>query len=326
MLKKASRWVDGRCSAILMRRRTTPSARCARRLRSSARFSKSTLETPAEAAPEAFRTDRLLDSGKWWSTQRVKCSATRPISPPEVQEATEEPGSILITAAVHPQTAGLFVAEERGQHELKGLSAPMSLYRVVRASGGGRRGGAPRALTPLVGREEELDLLARRWQRPAQQGGGQLALIVGEPGLGKSRLMMEEFHGRLGETPHTWVRVVVVAAVAERPRRCQSPNGGASGFRRGPHPPRQRLADPPERSGTRGTGPNRIRASARAAEVDVLLPEDRAEGEESAPEEVRLAPATAPGDDRMDLWRPREHSRSCSPSRTCTRRSSPTST
>ena len=77
----------------------------------------------------------------------------------------------------------------------------MTLYRVVRASGGGRRGGV-RALTPLVGREEELDLLARRWER-AHKGDGQLALIVGEPGLGKSRLM-EEFHARLGETPHTW--------------------------------------------------------------------------------------------------------------------------
>src|SRR5271168_396148 len=61
------------------------------------------------------------------------------------------PGSILITAAVQRQTAGLFVADDRGQYELKGVSAPMTLYRVVRASGGGRRGGA-RALTPLVGR------------------------------------------------------------------------------------------------------------------------------------------------------------------------------
>jgi class 3 adenylate cyclase len=67
----------------------------------------------------------------------------------------------LITATVQRQTAGLFVAEDRGQHELKGVSAPMTLYRVVRASGGGRRGGV-RALTPLVGREEDLDLLARR--------------------------------------------------------------------------------------------------------------------------------------------------------------------
>jgi hypothetical protein len=117
-------------------------------------------------------------------------------------QGAAEPGSILITATVQRQTAGLFVAEDRGQHELKGLSAPMTLFRVVRASGGGRRGGA-RALTPLVGREEELGLLTRRWER-ARKSEGQFALIVGEPGLGKSRLM-EEFHGRLGETPYTWV-------------------------------------------------------------------------------------------------------------------------
>ena len=72
----------------------------------------------------------------------------------------------------------------------------------MRASGGGRRGGA-RALTPFVGREEELATLARRWER-ARAGEGQFVQIVGEPGLGKSRLM-EEFRARLGETPHTWV-------------------------------------------------------------------------------------------------------------------------
>ena len=117
-------------------------------------------------------------------------------------QSAAEPGSILITATVQRQTAGLFVAEDRGQHELKGLSAPMTLYRVVRASGGGRRGGT-RALTPLVGREEEMGLLARRWER-ARAGEGQLVLVVGEPGLGKSRLI-EEFHVGLAETPHTWV-------------------------------------------------------------------------------------------------------------------------
>ena len=116
-------------------------------------------------------------------------------------QAVAEPGSILITAAVQRQTAGLFVAEDRGAHALKGVAAPETLYRIVRASGAGRRSGQ-RALTPLVGRKEELDLLSRRWER-ARKGEGQVALVVGEPGIGKSRLI-EEFRARLGETPHTW--------------------------------------------------------------------------------------------------------------------------
>jgi class 3 adenylate cyclase/predicted ATPase len=117
-------------------------------------------------------------------------------------QALAEPGTVLITARVQRQVAGLFVAEDRGAQTLKGAPELTTLFRVVRASGAGRRGGA-RALTPLVGREEELDLLSRRWER-ARQGEGQLALIVGEPGIGKSRLI-EEFHACLAETPYTWV-------------------------------------------------------------------------------------------------------------------------
>jgi class 3 adenylate cyclase len=79
-------------------------------------------------------------------------------------QAAAEPGSVLVTGSVQRQVAGLFVVEEKGAHQLKGVAQPLSLYRVVRASGGGRRGGM-RALTPFVGREEELGLLARRWER-----------------------------------------------------------------------------------------------------------------------------------------------------------------
>src|SRR5262245_44624866 len=99
------------------------------------------------------------------------------------------------------QTAGLFVAEDRGSHELKGVPEPVTLFRIARASGGGRRVGQ-RHLTPLVGREEEIAMLMRRWER-ARQGDGQLVTIVGESGLGKSRLI-EEFHARLRDVPHTW--------------------------------------------------------------------------------------------------------------------------
>jgi class 3 adenylate cyclase/predicted ATPase len=117
-------------------------------------------------------------------------------------QAAAEPGSVLITGNVQRQVAGLFVVEEKGAHELKGVAQPLSLYRVVRPSGGGRRGGA-RALTQFVGREEDIGTLLRRWDR-VRAGEGQFVQVVGEPGLGKSRLV-EEFHSRLAETPHTWV-------------------------------------------------------------------------------------------------------------------------
>jgi class 3 adenylate cyclase len=57
-------------------------------------------------------------------------------------QALAEPGSVLITMNVQRQVAGLFVAEEQGDRELKGVAEPVQLFRIVRASGGGRRGGA----------------------------------------------------------------------------------------------------------------------------------------------------------------------------------------
>ena len=117
-------------------------------------------------------------------------------------QALAEPGTVVVTAQVQRQIAGLFVAEDCGSHQLKGVPQLVTLFRLVRASGGGRWAGQ-RHLTPLVGRDEEIAMLTRRWER-ARQGDGELVLIVGEPGIGKSRLI-EEFHARLRETPHTWV-------------------------------------------------------------------------------------------------------------------------
>src|SRR4029077_8380499 len=117
-------------------------------------------------------------------------------------QALAVPGTVLVTAQVQRQIAGLFVAEERGTHELKGWRKRVKLFRLGRAGGGGRRSGQ-RHLTPLVGRDEEIAILMRRWER-ARRSDGQLVLIVGEPGLGKSRLI-EEFHSRVRDTPHTWV-------------------------------------------------------------------------------------------------------------------------
>ena len=142
-------------------------------------------------------------------------------------QALAEPGTVMVTARVQHQVSGLFVAEDRGAHLLKDAREPTTLFRIVRGSGG-RRGGA-RALTPLVGREEELDLLRRRWEHAAR-GEGQIALVVGEPGIGKSRLI-KEFRLRLSVTPHTLSNGSLRSSC--RTRRCtRSPNGGASGSER----------------------------------------------------------------------------------------------
>jgi class 3 adenylate cyclase len=79
-------------------------------------------------------------------------------------QALAEPGAVLVTARVQRQIAGLFVAEERGSHDLKGVPEPVTLFRLVRASGGGRR-SVQRNLTPLIGRDEEISMLMRRWER-----------------------------------------------------------------------------------------------------------------------------------------------------------------
>ena len=108
-------------------------------------------------------------------------------------QALAEAGAVLVTAQLQRQVAGLFVAEGRGTHNLKGMPEPMALFRLVRASGGGRRSGQ-RNLTPLVGRDDETAMLMRQWER-ARQGDGQFMMIVGEPGLGKSRLMRSFISG-----------------------------------------------------------------------------------------------------------------------------------
>jgi class 3 adenylate cyclase len=84
-------------------------------------------------------------------------------------QALAEPGSVVVTARVQRQVAGRFVAEERGPYDLKGVPEPVTLFRIVRASGAGRRAGQ-RQLTPLVGRDEEIAMLMRRWERARPTG------------------------------------------------------------------------------------------------------------------------------------------------------------
>jgi class 3 adenylate cyclase/predicted ATPase len=194
-------------------------------------------------------------------------------------QALAEPGTVLITARVQRQVAGLFVAEDRGAHALKGAPEPTTLFRIVRVSGT-RRFGA-RALTPLVGREEELDLLRRRWVRAAR-GQGQLALVVGEPGIGKSRLV-QEFRAPLSETPHTFVEWSSSQLLQNTPLHPIA-EWGRQRFGGAETPARERLSDLENTLRLIDLDPAEY-APLLAPLVDIPLPEERAA--KLAPEELR---------------------------------------
>jgi len=100
------------------------------------------------------------------------------------------PNEVVISTATYRLTEGLFECEDRGQPELKGISIPLTLYRVTKESDAQSRFEvvARKGLTPLVGREYEYGLLCERWEQ-AKSGEGQAVLISGEPGIGKSRLV-----------------------------------------------------------------------------------------------------------------------------------------
>jgi class 3 adenylate cyclase/predicted ATPase len=202
-------------------------------------------------------------------------------------QALAEPGSVLVTARVQRQTAGLFVAEDKGAHALKGALEPTTLFRIVRASGGRRFGAC--ALTTLVGREEELDLLRRRWERAAS-GEGQFVQIVGEPGIGKSRLV-EEFRLKLGAAPHTFLEFSSSQLLQNTPLH-PVVEWGRHRFS-ADEPPDRRLADLENTLRLIGLDPAEY-ASLLAPLVDIPLPEERVA--KLAPEELRrrqLAALTA---------------------------------
>ncbi|MGE4096438.1 MAG: adenylate/guanylate cyclase domain-containing protein [Candidatus Binatia bacterium] len=103
-----------------------------------------------------------------------------------------EPNEVVISAATYHLVAGLFTCEARGQPALKGVATPLTLYQVVKESEAHSRFevAVQAGLTPLVGRDLELGLLQERWTQ-AKEGAGQVVLLSGEPGIGKSRLVQE---------------------------------------------------------------------------------------------------------------------------------------
>ncbi|HJY82940.1 MAG TPA: adenylate/guanylate cyclase domain-containing protein, partial [Candidatus Binatia bacterium] len=105
-------------------------------------------------------------------------------------QSLAEPDTVVLSAVTQRLIAGLFECQDLGPRTLKGISTPLSVYQVVRESEAQSRfeAAVQMGLTPLVGREEELTLLQRRWNQ-AKAGDGQVVLLDGEPGIGKSRLV-----------------------------------------------------------------------------------------------------------------------------------------
>jgi class 3 adenylate cyclase len=120
-------------------------------------------------------------------------------------QATAEPNAILISESTRRLIGALFELADLGPQPLKGFAEPQRAWRVLAENRAvGRFEALRTAATPLVGREEEIELLLRRWTR-AKRGEGQVVLLTGEAGIGKSRLTAALIERIAGE-PYTRLR------------------------------------------------------------------------------------------------------------------------
>ncbi len=107
-------------------------------------------------------------------------------------QALAEPGTVLVPASTRRLIGNRFRLQELGRHELRGFAEPVEVWAIEGVSASEGRFEAVRSdrLTGFVGREHELALLMERWNL-AQDGEGQVVLLSGEPGIGKSRILSE---------------------------------------------------------------------------------------------------------------------------------------
>ena len=116
------------------------------------------------------------------------------------------PDSVVIAETTRALAGGMFELVDLGEHDLKGFADPVRPWAVSGRRRIESRFEATRAedLSELIGRDEEIEILMRRWRR-ARDGEGQVVLISGEPGIGKSRLA-REFQDRIADEPRFRLR------------------------------------------------------------------------------------------------------------------------
>ena len=121
-------------------------------------------------------------------------------------QGVAEPNSVVLAESTRKLVGSLFELHDVGLYDLKGIASPVRAWAALRPSSVESRFDALHAsgLTDLVGREEELELLLRRWSK-VTEGEGQVVLLSGEPGIGKSRLVAA-LSERLASEPHVWLR------------------------------------------------------------------------------------------------------------------------
>jgi class 3 adenylate cyclase len=120
-------------------------------------------------------------------------------------QAFATPGTLVVADTTRRHVGGLFDVEDLGPQQIAGFAEPQHAWRIVGESGIVSRFEALRSgATPLVGRDEELELLQRRWQQ-AKDGEGRAVLVSGEPGIGKSRLTAELVR-QIETEPHVRLR------------------------------------------------------------------------------------------------------------------------
>ena len=146
----------------------------------------------------------------------MRLSATRQIWPPRLQQLAE-PGEVIVGDLTHRLLGGAFLSDDLGFQTLKGFDDVIRAWRVTSESASESRFAAAHESgpTPLIGRNSELELLRDRWAL-SSGGEGQVVLVSGEPGIGKSRLL-QALGDEVSDQVHTRLRYQCSPHYANRP-------------------------------------------------------------------------------------------------------------